>query len=856
VRRVSGGFPRPTRSARPTPCPSLEGGGQKQSTTTRHHWTQPSRSPYIGPMAQRPPRTGPAAKSARRPPGLPTRDEIMAFIESSSTPAGKREIAKAFGLHGQEKIALKALLKDMADEGLIDVGPARAFHKLGGVPKVTVLRVIAIEGGQAVAVPERWEAEGTPPPKLRVMERGRKGALGIGDRILARTEEAGRGWIAHPMKKLANSAEAMLGVLRVDEASRLWLKPVDKRIRFETAVSDAGEGRAGDLVLAEASGRPPRVSARVVQILGDPFEARSFSLIAIHKYGIPLDFSAETEAEAARVHELPLETDAREDLRHLPIVAIDPVDARDFDDAVWAAPDDDPANPGGFRAIVAIADVSFYVRPGGALDREARRRGNSVYFPDRVVPMLPHALSSDMCSLRAGEDRAALACHLVIDKGGRVTGWRFTRAVIRVAANIPYEQAQAAIDATISIDSTATVRPELVEGPARAERGSFASAQQGASTSLSPNGVDLVETALKPLWACWRLLAKARDARGPLELDLPERRVVIDDSGQIVSVAIRERLDAHRLIEDYMIAANVAAAKALESKKAPVMYRAHEPPGREKLVALKDYLDTFGIAFALGQVITPDTFNRLIAQVDPDNPSRPQIMEQILRSQTQAYYAPRHMGHFGLALGSYAHFTSPIRRYADLLVHRALVGAFGLEMPAPKGKAIVRTTALSSQDRHDMAPIGEKISEYERRAMSAERETTDRYVAAYLAERIGQVLPCRITGVQSFGFFATVAELGGDGLVPVSTLGAERFRYDEAAQALEGEQSGDRYIPGQFIDLRLVDADPVSASLRFALPDGGSFPVPMGRMPPRQIKRRGRPANVRHIGGKRGRHKG
>jgi len=353
-------------------------------------------------MAQRPSRTGTAAKSPKRQPGMPTRDAVMAFIESSPTPAGKREIARAFGLHGQEKIALKMLLKDMADEGLIDIGPARAFHKLGGVPKVTVLRVVAVEGGQAIAVPERWEAEGTPPPKLRVMERGRKGALGIGDRILARTEEAGRGWIAHPMKKLADAAEALLGVLRLDEAGKLSLKPVDKRIRYETPVTDAGEGKVGDLVLAEASGRPPRVTARVTQVLGDPFEARSFSLIAIHKYGIPYAFSAEAEAEAARVHDLPLEIDAREDLRHLPIVAIDPVDARDFDDAVWAAPDEDAGNPGGFRAIVAIADVSFYVRPGSALDRDARKRGNSVYFPDRVVPMLPHALSSDMCSLRAG----------------------------------------------------------------------------------------------------------------------------------------------------------------------------------------------------------------------------------------------------------------------------------------------------------------------------------------------------------------------------------------------------------------------------------------------------------------------
>jgi ribonuclease R len=782
-------------------------------------------------MASKPPRSPKSFSSKTgkplRPkiqPGMPSRQQVMDFIATSPTAAGKREIAKAFGLHGQEKILLKALLKDMADEGLIDVGPARAFHKMGGVPKVTVLRVVAIEGGVPVAVPERWEAEGTPPPKLRVIERSRKGALGVGDRILARTEEAGSGIVAHPMKKLAAGAEALLGVLHKGEDGALVLRPVDKRIRNDTRVSDAGDAKPGDLVLAEATGRPPRISARVTTILGDPFQARSFSLIAIHKYGIPNVFVEETEEEAGRVHNLPLETDAREDLRDLPIVAIDPVDARDFDDAVWAAPDDDPANAGGFKAIVAIADVSFYVRPGSSLDREARRRGNSVYFPDRVVPMLPHALSSDMCSLRAGEDRAALACHLTVAKDGKVTGWRFTRAVIRVAANIPYEQAQAAMDGQI-------------DHP-------------------------LTDRALRPLWACWKALAKARAARSPLDLDLPERRVVIDEAGRITSIAVRERLDAHRLIEDYMIAANVAAAKALEAKKAPVMYRDHEAPNREKLTGLKEYLDTFGISFALGQVITPATFNQLIAKIDPEDPSRPQIMEQILRSQTQAYYAPRNTGHFGLALGSYAHFTSPIRRYADLLVHRSLVGAYKLEMPAPKDKAVSRETALSSEDRADMAPIGERISDFERRAMAAERETVDRYVAAFLAEKVGQVLACRITGVQNFGFFATVEELGGDGLVPVSTLGAERFWYDEASRALEGSDSGDRYEVGQRLDLRLVEADPISGSLRFELPEGsygGGFRGPGGRgrgKPlPREIKRRGRPANIRHIGGKRGKHK-
>ena len=752
-----------------------------------------------------------------RPAGLPTREQVMDFIAESDTPAGKREIAKAFGLKGQEKIALKALLKDMADEGLIDIGPARAFHKMGGVPKVTVLRIVDVDDTVLIATPERWEAEGQPAPRLRVVERGKRGALTIGDRILARTEEAGRGWIAHPMKKLAKASEELLGVVEEMADGKLWLRPVDKRIRKDTPISDAGDAKPGDLVLAEPHGRPPRISARVTDILGDPFAPRSFSLIAIHKHGIPHVFPERVEEEALAVASLPLHEDKREDLRHLPIVAIDPVDARDHDDAVWAAPDEDEANPGGYKAIVAIADVSYYVRPGSALDKEARKRGNSVYFPDLVVPMLPHQLSSDMCSLRAGEDRAAMACHLTINAQGKVTAWRFTRAVIRVAAVLAYEDAQAAIDGT------------------------------------KDNG--LLEPALKPLWACWALLRKARQARDPLALDLPERRVVLDEMGKIVSVAVRERLDAHMLIEDYMIAANVAAAKALEAKKAPVMYRVHEPPSRDKLVALKDYLATFDISFALGQVVKPSTFNQLIAKIG-EAEEKPQIMEMILRSQTQAYYAPQNMGHFGLALGSYAHFTSPIRRYADLLVHRALVGAYGLELRAPKGKDIPDRSSLSQDDYENMGRVGEMISGHERRAMEAERETIDRYVAAYLAAHVGEVMPARITGVQNFGFFATVEGLGGDGLVPVSTMGAEHFFYDEAGKALQGVESGDRYTVGQRLELRLAEADPISGSLRFELPDS---PAPRGGPMKRDRTRpgikRGRPTNIRHIGSKRGKHK-
>jgi ribonuclease R len=700
------------------------------------------------------------------------------------------------------------LLKDMADEGLIDSAPGRAFHKMGGVPRVTVLRVVDVTGeGQALAVPESWHGD-APAPRLRVVERGRKGAaLGVGDRILARTEEAGRGWLAHPMKRLAQTEELVLGVLRL-EGDRLWLKPVDKRERRELLVSDAGGAEPGDLVMAEKAGRPPRITARVTERLGEPFAPRSFSLIAIHKFGIPDRFPAEAMDEARRMAVQPL-GEGREDLRHLPIVAIDPADARDHDDAVWAGPDDGPDNPGGFRAIVAIADVGYYVRSGGALDAQARKRGNSVYFPDRVVPMLPEALSADICSLKEGEDRAALACHLTIAADGRLLGWRFTRALVRIAANLAYEDAQAAIDGA--------------GGPA----------------------AEWLELALRPLWNCWAALAKARDARAPLDLDLPERRVQLDEQGRILSVAARERLDAHRLIEDYMIAANVAAAKALETKRASVMYRVHEPPSREKLVALKDYLETFGVPFALGQVVRPATFNHILTRIG-EAEFRPQVMEQILRSQTQAYYAPANQGHFGLSLGSYAHFTSPIRRYADLLVHRALVGAYALDPAA-------QATRLAPADEADLSVIGQSISAAERRAMEAERETVDRYVAAFMATKVGEVMETRITGVRSFGFFATVEGFGGDGLVPVSTLGAERFRYDEAAQALEGEESGDRYMPGMHLPLRLVEADPIGGSLRFELPEGANH-LPMRGRPGgdrRRAGQRGRPANIRHQGRRR-----
>ncbi len=804
---------------------------------------------------------------AKRPQrsGLPTREQILAFIESSDQPAGKREIARAFGLSGQDKIALKSLLRDMTDEGLIDAAPSRAFHRMGGVPKVTVLRVVGVdEEGVAWAVPERWEAD-MPEPRLRVLERrgAKASALGVGDRILARTEQRGVGHAAHPMKKLAKGSELVLGVVH-KEGERHWLRPVEKKERRELPISDLGRAQPGDLVLAEKTGRPPRLTARVSEVLGDPFAPRSFSLIAIHKHGIPHEFPEPVLEEAERAAGLPLSE--REDLTAIPIVAIDPADARDHDDAVWAAPDDDPANQGGWEAIVAIADVAFFVRPGSALDKEARKRGNSVYFPDRVVPMLPETLSADVCSLKQGEDRAALVCHLQVSKEGQLKSWRFSRARVRIAANIAYEAAQAATDRPPPGRGRGTAR-SAVEGGERSEHGGAGplhqpsagppprSGEEKVEVASSPCSMPelepleppvapkLVDSTLRPLWDCWRALYKARENRAPLELDLPERRVVLDEKGRIMSVAPRERLDAHKLIEDYMIAANVAAAKALEARRAPVMYRVHEPPGREKLVALKEYLKTFDVEFALGQVVRPATFNRILERIGEAD-FRPQVMEQILRTQTQAYYSPENHGHFGLALGSYAHFTSPIRRYADLIVHRSLVRAFGL------GEG-----GLADAEAEAMEVTGELISQLERRAMEAERDTLDRYVAAYLSERDGDLVDCRITGVQPFGFFATVEGLGGDGLVPVSTLGSDYFRYDEARQSLVGDDSDETFTLGQRLKLRLVEANPVSGGLRFELPDAAysparprSGPRRDGGKPRRQQGRRGRPANIRHKG--------
>lgn len=718
---------------------------------------------------------------------MPDRDAILSFIRQTPAAVGKREIARAFGLRGAEREALKALLADMEADGLIAAGPGRTLHRAGGLPRVAVLTVTSAEGARIIATPDHWSGEGAPPRVLvaagarRGRATGRRERFQAGDRILARIEGEAPRFLGTVIKRLARGHARLLGIVRRGERGALVLSPSDRRERRCWPLHHSCHAAPGELVRAELRGSGARAAAHIVERLGAPLEGRSLSAIAIAEKGIPDRFAPEVEAEAARAAAGPL--GPRADWTAIPFLTLDPLDARDHDDAVAAEPDGE-----GWRLLVAIADVAWYVRPGTALDRAAFDRGNSVYFPDQVVPMLPHALSSDACSLKAGADRAVLAADIRLSAGGELGSASFHRARIRVVENLAYEAAQAMVDA-------------------------------GQGPHAGP---------LAALWGCWRALARARAKRRPLDLEIPERRVLLDEAGRVSAIVQRERLDAHRVIEEMMIAANVAAARALEGAKADVMYRCHEPPDREKLLALRDYLATLGVGLALGQVITPETFNRVLDRCR-DRPDFPEISEAVLRAQTQAYYAPRNAGHFGLSLGSYAHFTSPIRRYADVCVHRALVAALGLGgggLPAGAGQRL--------------AAIGEHISFTERRAMAAERETLDRYVARHLASAIGTPVRARISGVQAFGLFATVDGIGGDGLLPVSALGPERFRFDEAGRFLEGVETGRRYAQGQRLDLILEAADPATGALGFALP-GVAFadrPSADRRRPRRDGRRR------------------
>ncbi len=717
---------------------------------------------------------------------MPSKAEILQWISENPTLAAKRDIAKAFGIKGAAKIDLKRVLRELEDEGHL-AKRKKTYREPDRLPPVSVLEVTGPDAnGDLMARPLEWQGDG-PEPTILLVLRASDPALGAGERILGKLMQV-RGeahqYEGRLIRRIGHNPQKVLGIFRKGaEGGRIM--PIDKGQALEWMVEANATGGAkdGELVEAEQSGPKGRMGlprARILARLGDPSAPRAVSLIAIHQHGIPDDFPDAVIAEADAM--TPAGLEGREDLRDLPLVTIDPWDARDHDDACYAHADDDPHNPGGHVIWVAIADVAHYVTPGSALDAEARNRGNSSYFPDRVVPMLPDRLSGDLCSLHEGVPRACIAVRMRIDEFGEKIDQTFHRAIMRSDASLNYQEVQAA--------------------------------QDGAPNEKC---APLMEQVIAPLYAAYDALQIARKHRQPLDLDLPERKVILSDEGKVLSVNFTERLDAHKLIEEFMVLANVAAAETLAAKKSPLLYRVHEEPPVEKLDALREVAEAAGLVLAKGQVLKTSHINALLhGAADTDHAE--QINMSTLRAMTQAYYSPANFSHFGLALMAYAHFTSPIRRYADLVVHRALIAAHGWG-----------DDGLSRTEIEQLEATAQHISETERRSMMAERDTNDRYLAAFLSERVGEEFSGRISGIASFGAFVKLDETGADGLIPMRNLGHEYFVYDAGSATLMGSESGRTIKLGQSVTVKLAEAAPVTGGIALELISVEGKNMPQGR---------------------------
>ncbi|HXW29672.1 MAG TPA: ribonuclease R [Xanthobacteraceae bacterium] len=717
---------------------------------------------------------------AKRPkPPLPSKADLLAFITERSGKLGNREIARAFGISGADRVELKTLLRELAEEGHL-TRQRKRLHRAGTLPPVVVADIVSRDrDGELIAVPSEWDDEvHGPAPKISIRTarnaRPRETA-GIGDRALLRIEQTPEGAPGGRIIKIIDRAKhRVLGVFRAFRGGGGRLIPVDKKqLGREWIIPAEATAQAsdGDLIAADVARerRDGPSTARVKERLGSLKDAHAVSLIAIHAHGLPHVFPRAVLVEAKAA--IPADLAGREDWRHLPFVTIDPADAKDHDDAVLAVADTDAANGGGYAISVAIADVAHYVKPDSALDREALLRGNSVYFPDRVLPMLPERISNDLGSLKPGVDRAAVAVRLTVRADGRVRHHTFHRVLIRSVARLHYAQVQEAIDGI----------PDATSLPLRA-------------------------AVLEPLYAAYHALKRARDDRSPLQLELPERKILLKPDGTVDRVITPQRLEAHRLIEEFMILANVAAAETLERLGTPLIYRVHDEPSLEKIVALREFLRTLPVALPKGRVLRPRDFNLILARVRGSEVES-LVHDVVLRTQAQAEYAAQNYGHFGLNLRRYAHFTSPIRRYADLIVHRALIGALKLG----------RDGLSEHEDVRSLGEIAARISAAERRAMTAERETNDRLIARFLSDQVGATFQGRIGGVTRAGLFVKLEETGADGFIPAATLGDEYFRYDEARHAMEGESSGATYQLGDPLKVRLVEAVPEAGALRFAL---------------------------------------
>ncbi len=752
-------------------------------------------------MAKKIPPKKKLAKAAKRAAAkIPSREQILQFVAENPQRNSKRDISKAFNIKGADKIHLKAILRELIDEGKIERRGKR-LSKPGQLPPVTVVDVLTRDrNGGLLGRPVDWdEAKSGKPPVIEVSSkaRGKDAVAGVGDRILAKVYRLGSSdrYTAKAIKILPKQQSQMLGVIRMGKEGIRLEPAVRRQGEMEIPADLLGEAKDGDLVSVETV-RGPKYGlkrAKVTGVIGSYKTEKAVSTIAIHANEIPHVFPENVIHDSEAIK--PVAQGKREDWRNYPLITIDPADAKDHDDAIQAEPD--PEVTGGHIVRVAIADVSAYIKSGSAMDNEALLRGNSVYFPDRVVPMLPERISNNLCSLREGEDRPALAVQMHFDPEGHKTKHTFHRVLMRNHANLAYPRYQAAIDG----------KPDEKTKP-------------------------LMKDVLEPLYEAYKCMTRGRNKRQPLELDLPERKIILKEDGTVDRVLVPERLEAHKLVEECMIQANVCAAETLERKKQSLIYRIHEPPSLDKMEKLREFLTSLEISLARPGNLKAMHFNQILSSVR-ETENEELVSQVVLRSQSQAIYAAENQGHFGLQLSRYAHFTSPIRRYADLIVHRALVGCLGL------GEG-----GITPHEEATLDDIAANISLTERRAMQAERETIDRLIAGFLSEKIGATFHGRINGVTKAGLFVTLDDTGADGFIPISLLGDEYFNFDDTIHAVIGETTRQQYQMGQRVEVKLVEAAPVAGALRFEMVSEG---MEGNRLP--------RSRNTNRKSGPRGRHK-
>lgn len=758
------------------------------------------------------------------------RKRIIELIQSSDKPLKKSQMAKALYIRGAQRFVFKQILRELQESGELERGERRRFGLPGTnpdailedaiseiqaesstIPKISLQRaaqrggdrsirrasekpltkgliaaevILEDDDGEFYAQPVNWVPQKgeTSPPRIHLInlkESFRKGSsyLTHGSRVAVMvTSREGGEWEAEVIRRILKDKTVHLGIFQPSGHGKSpagMISSINRRDTFpgtHIRHEDCEGLSAGDIVQysMEASGH-----VKILRTLGQFDDPHMFSQIAIHNHNLPHVFSDKSiqEAESGKIPSL----GNRTDFRDLDLVTIDGEDARDFDDAVWAKADEDPRNVGGWRAIVAIADVSYYVKMGSELDKEAKERGNSVYFPDRVVPMLPEALSNEMCSLKPHVERACMAIEMVISSGGKLKSYKVKRGLMKSKARLTYNQVQAAIDGS----------PDEMTQP-------------------------LLENVIQPLYGVYKSLLKARNQRGTLDLEVPERQILFDEKGDVRDIVIRQRFDSHKLIEELMIAANVAAAKTLTAKNWPCLFRVHDRPESSRVENLHQFLKPYKLKFQRNMDPSPAQFNELLHSVK-GKPFEDSVNQLVLRSQCQAKYSPENLGHFGLSLSHYAHFTSPIRRYADLVIHRSLIGALGL-----------------GNDGYDSKPqnleeIGDHISLRERAAVSAEREVIDRYAISYVSHHVGEDFDVVITGLNRFGLFVVMPDSGAEGFIPKGSLGdgiGDAFYYDELNAHMVGRRSGTRFKLGDKIRATLMEANITTNNLIFRLVPG------------------------------------